>query len=464
MMSEEDSAPDIASRLRAAREAMRLEEELVVPPPPKSFRRWIVGGAAALMLVALGGGVYALNGTWQGSDDSPAAAPPPAAAAQSPSVTLSLQSAESDLSVAPAVAEEMAPPVAEADSAVPDLANLDPHLPSFQSSKVAGPALEIDSEPLQVAAVAPPQPQPPKPEVSEADRLAAGAMAIAADVAALEQAPTVTRNGGSIDIDLGGLPLAERDPALPAWQRYALDIPDPASKPMIAIVLDDLGLNRRGTRAAIELPGPLTLAFMTYAEGLKHMAAKAQRAGHELMLHVPMEPEDLQSNNPGPNVLTTGLPQTELSRRLDWGLGRYEGFVGINNHMGSRFTADRAGMTLVMQELKSRGLLFLDSMTSGRSVGAEVAAEVGVPYAERDIFLDNTPGSEVSIWAQLGALEAEARHQGFAVGIGHPHEATVRVLAKWLPEIERRGFVLVPISAIVRHRQELALRRAEGTG
>lgn len=239
------------------------------------------------------------------------------------------------------------------------------------------------------------------------------------------------------------------------WQNFAVPIQDPGDRPMIAVVIDDLGLNRPGAHRAISLPAPLTLAFMTYAEGLDDMAAKARAAGHELMLHMPMQPRS-ESYDPGPNVLVDGLSPEELQRRLNWGLERFEGFVGVNNHMGSKFTASTKGMAVVIRALKARGLLFLDSVTSGASVGAAVAERAGVPYARRDIFIDNVWNDRAEIARQLDRLEAVARRQGYAVGIGHPHRATLDVLARWLPEARARGFEIVPISAIVRHRFGLA--------
>ncbi len=158
----------------------------------------------------------------------------------------------------------------------------------------------------------------------------------------------------------------------PAWQRFAVPVANIGTRPTIAVVLDDLGLNRPGTRRAIALPAPLTLSFMTYAKGLGRMAGQARAAGHELMLHVPMAPRD-GSYDPGPNVLGSDLPDAELARRLDWGLERFDGFVGVNTHMGSRFTASPRGMAAVMAALKGRGLLFLDSLTSPASVGAAIA-------------------------------------------------------------------------------------------
>ncbi len=250
---------------------------------------------------------------------------------------------------------------------------------------------------------------------------------------------------------------------LAAWRRFAVTIANPGTRPMIAVVLDDLGLNRAGTRRAIALPGPLTLSFMTYAEGLGRMAEQARAAGHELMLHVPMEPRDA-SYDPGPNVLGSALPEAELGRRLDWGLARFDGFVGVNNHMGSRFTASPRAMAAVMGALKSRGLLFLDSLTSPASVGAAMARRAGVAYAERDVFLDNESSDRAAIARQLERLEAVALRRGSAIGIGHPHRATLDVLARWLPEARARGFAIVPVSAIVRQRLGIARQYVETSG
>ncbi|MFZ5791984.1 MAG: divergent polysaccharide deacetylase family protein [Pseudomonadota bacterium] len=235
----------------------------------------------------------------------------------------------------------------------------------------------------------------------------------------------------------------------PAWLAYAIPAPDTGGKPMIAIVIDDTGLDRANSARVIALPGPLTISFMTYAERLDQQSAAARAHGHELLLHVPMEPMDA-ALNAGPDVLRTDLSPDELRQRLDWDLGRLSGYVGINNHMGSKFSRWPDGMALVMQALRARGLLFLDSRTIADSVGAKEAAAYGVPHADRDVFLDNdqNPGA---VAAMLAELERIARKRGFAVGIGHPHPGTIEALEKWLPTLAQRGFVLVPLSAIVKH-------------
>jgi polysaccharide deacetylase 2 family uncharacterized protein YibQ len=247
---------------------------------------------------------------------------------------------------------------------------------------------------------------------------------------------------------------ADATPSMPStsasatWLAYAVPIPDTQGRPMIAIVIDDVGLDRANSARAIALPGPLTISFMTYAEHLDQQSALAREHGHELMLHVPMEPMD-QTLDAGPQVLRTDLAPDELKRRLDWDLSRLSGIVGINNHMGSKFSRSTEGMRLVMQALRERGLLFLDSRTIANSVGAKEAAAYGVPHADRDVFLDDDQ-SPAKIDEMLAELERIARKRGYAVGIGHPHPATIAALQRWLPTAAQRGFALVPISAIVR--------------
>jgi uncharacterized protein len=236
----------------------------------------------------------------------------------------------------------------------------------------------------------------------------------------------------------------------PAWLRYAVPAPPTGDRPLVAIVLDDLGLDRTRTAEAIRLRGPLTMSFMTYASDLAEQTAAARRAGQELFLHVPMEAVDRHAD-PGPHALFTSLPREQILERLRWGLGRFDGFVGINNHMGSKFTADAQGMAPVMEELRVRGLAFLDSRTSPASAGIRLAVAYGVPHAARDVFLDDdqTPSA---IAKQLAMVEQVARQHGSAIAIGHPHDQTIAALKAWLPLLEGKGLALVPVSAVVRHR------------
>lgn len=236
-------------------------------------------------------------------------------------------------------------------------------------------------------------------------------------------------------------------PARPAWQRNAVVVTPPPGRKMIAIVIDDMGVDRGRSDRAAALPGPLTLAFLPYARGFESQIAAARARGHEILVHLPMQP--LGAENPGPEALNVALSDAEIRRRLAAALDRAGPAVGINNHMGSRFTADLHAMQPVMAELKARGLLFLDSRTTPTTVGPQLARTMDVPYAGRDVFLDNdtTPSA---VRARLAETEAIAQRHGHAVAIGHPHDGTLDALAPWLREIASRGFVLVPISAIVK--------------
>lgn len=235
-----------------------------------------------------------------------------------------------------------------------------------------------------------------------------------------------------------------------AWLKNAVAFSVPQSRPLIAVVLDDVGVARNHAELAIDLPGVITLSFMTYADGVADMAARARAKGHELMLHVPMEPLEREIDA-GPHVLTVGASEAELLKRLDWGLGRFPGYIGINNHMGSRFTQDERGMSVVLAELKRRNLLFLDSRTIANTVGDRLATRMGVAHVMRDVFLDNEM-DEAAVIKQLMQAERVAASKGQAIAIGHPHPATIAAIRAWMPKAEARGFVIVPLSAVAKLR------------
>jgi uncharacterized protein len=218
-------------------------------------------------------------------------------------------------------------------------------------------------------------------------------------------------------------------------------------KPKIAIVIDDVGLDMRGSKRATELPGYITLSYMPYATRLRDQTKEAREQGHELLLHMPMEP--LGHDDPGPGALLVDLPPDEIRQRFDTALASFVGFDGVNNHMGSKFTADSAGMEIVIDELKQRDLFFLDSRTNAKSVGESMAKEHGLPTIARDVFLDDEITLK-GVNAQLERTEYVAKHKGYAVAIGHPHAITLQALEAWIPEAEQRGFEFVPLHTLVK--------------
>jgi polysaccharide deacetylase 2 family uncharacterized protein YibQ len=222
--------------------------------------------------------------------------------------------------------------------------------------------------------------------------------------------------------------------------------PPPAGHGRIAIVIDDIGPALADSERALRLPAAITMSVLPYAKHSPELAAEARKRGHEILVHMPMQP--IGHADPGPNALLTGLSPAEFARRLNWNLTRFGGYVGVNNHMGSRVTADPALMRTVLLALRERGVFFLDSRTTAHSVGMTMAESLGVPALGRDVFLDNrmTPAA---IRHQLGVAEAHAARHGSVIAIGHPHPVTVAVLEQWVKDVSHRGFTLVPITALL---------------
>jgi len=234
------------------------------------------------------------------------------------------------------------------------------------------------------------------------------------------------------------------------WLANAVAAPVSEGRAMIALVIDDLGLSQARARRTIALPAPLTLAYLPYGHSLPKLAAESRRAGHELIIHVNMEPKD-HDVDPGPKALLTSLDAEELEKRLEWALTRFDGYIGISNHMGSRFTEWPDGMEVVVRVLKRHGLLYFDSVTSTKTVGPALARAHGLVHASRDVFLDHNRDA-AAVARQLAKAERIARRRGYAIAIGHPHDVTLEALKSWIPAAMKRGFMLVPLSAIVRRR------------
>ena len=222
-----------------------------------------------------------------------------------------------------------------------------------------------------------------------------------------------------------------------------------SDKPVIAICIDDLGQDLAGTDKALALPKEVALSFLPFAEATPFLSESAARGGHLVLAHVPMQA--LNGSDPGPMALKPEMAAAEIAGRLGWNLARVPGLVGINNHEGSRFTADAQMLAPVMATLRARHLFFFDSRTTPESEGLEAARAGGVMTAARDVFLDDDPQPD-AVRAQLDRLEHEAKRNGVAIAIGHPHDVTLKLLAAWLAE--DHGVTLVALDRAIRMKAE----------
>lgn len=219
--------------------------------------------------------------------------------------------------------------------------------------------------------------------------------------------------------------------------------------PMIAIIIDDAGLNYSRLRRLMDISkDPLNIAFLPYGNNLQEQVNLSIENNYQVLVHLPMEPFD-KTQNPGPNALTINISQSELYRRLDWNLKQFTGYIGVNNHMGSRFTSDRNSVISFLKEIKKRNLLFLDSHTSSTSKVYSVAKDLNIVTLKRDIFIDNDLSVE-KILNQLKKLETISNERGYAIGIGHLQNLTIDALSIWIPKVKEKGFLLVGIDKIAK--------------
>ncbi|MDR2098945.1 MAG: divergent polysaccharide deacetylase family protein [Rickettsiales bacterium] len=234
------------------------------------------------------------------------------------------------------------------------------------------------------------------------------------------------------------------------FMKYALAVEGAVSGPFVAVIIDDMGVDMLRSKMVLELPGPLTVSYLTYAPNLSSQVSMAAAGGKEVMLHVPMEALN-DTYDYGPEYLSTAKSRADNQDLLKKMLARADGYVAVNNHMGSRFTGDYSQMAGVLEVLKAAGLGFVDSKTTAKSETEEIAGYLGVPYGARDVFLDDS-GAEADIKESLAKLERIAARRGYAIAIGHPRDATIRALSAWLEELEDKGVTLVPVSYVLGRR------------
>jgi len=328
------------------------------------------------------------------------------------------------LQVPDADPEEAPAQTAETEAAPPPAEETAPDAPPVVKAPVQETAKNPEHE------IVPPPPEPAQPQLSETKP----------EPAETQEAALPT-------------PPAPAPEILPPWRRHAQPFDAPAKLPRIAIVLTGLGMSSAATEAAIkQLPSAVSLSFTPYSRRLNEWIALARVNGHEVLLDLPMEPTSYPDDDPGPQALLTALSERQNLERLSWALRRATGFVGVTAVMGSRFLASEEHMTPILEELKSRGMMFLDNRASEASVAGPLAQKLGMASAVNDRFLDRAQASRVAVDDRLVQLERIARTKGFAVAIGQTYPVTIERLRAWAAEVETRGFVLVPLTSIAAER------------
>ena len=213
----------------------------------------------------------------------------------------------------------------------------------------------------------------------------------------------------------------------------------------IAVILDDWGYNLRNVPYLTSIRQPFTVSILPNLPHSEEVAQAAKRSGHEVMLHLPLEAEDLHAPRETGTILTT-MSKQEVRQRLDDSLAAVPFVSGVNNHQGSKATKDAELMETIFSRIKRRNLYFVDSMT-GHSVCAQVARQIHLRFGQRSIFLDNEE-DPAKIRVRLADLAAVAAKKGKAIAIGHDRPVTLRVLQESLPALEQAGYELVPASAL----------------
>jgi polysaccharide deacetylase 2 family uncharacterized protein YibQ len=300
--------------------------------------------------------------------------------------------------------------------------------PIPSSSRVAAIATPPTQQPER-SPTAPPLPAAPR------DRSTAQPLLPAPDSALVETGPH------------GPLPIVGRDGRQP-WRVYGRPFDRTDKRPRIAVIVTGLGPAGAVTDAAInELPGAVTLSFDPYTHRLNEWIDRARAAGHEILLAVPMEPLDYPRQDPGPFTLLTTLSAGDNLERLDWALSRVTGYVGLTNMMGARFTTSERDLAPIFEELKKRGLMFVDGGAAEQSVAGALAKSMNLPRVIADAALDAETTAD-AIDRRLAGLEALAQRNGAALGIGFAYPVTVERVAAWAKTLEAKALVLAPASAL----------------
>ena len=332
------------------------------------------------------------------------------------------------LPVAPQGQSEAPPAPAEApdDSAPPDD---NPH-----QQGAATPAPGMQQAAVEAPAAAPPPPPPPTIPGSETGSITLAEVPVAELVEESQYGPLPkVAADGRRSIDVYARP-----------SRYV--VAKAGDPPRIAVLVTGLGLPDAPAGDVLKgLPAAVSVAYGAYGRNLQESVSRARGNGHEVLLQIPLEPSNYPTVDPGPHTLLTTLPPQDNMKRLQWLMSRYTGYVGVTNHMGEKFEATSESLTPVLEELKRRGLLYVDDGSAKDSTVSQIAGAIGLDYSVANVQID--PGN---LAQQLAQLETTAKERGAAIGVVKATPATVKQLSDWAAKLEAKGFVLVPVSAAVR--------------
>jgi uncharacterized protein len=330
------------------------------------------------------------------------------------------------------VGEPAAPPAAPDDAAPPDDMDQQGAVPP------AGPGMQQAA--LETAPPPPPEVSPlPVPETETGSiTLPAVPLEELVEESQYGPLPKVAPDGRRA-IDMYARP-----------SRYASAAAAASAPPRVAILVTGLGLPGGPPGDVIEgLPAPISVAYGAYGRNLQDGVTRARADGHEVLLQIPLEPNNYPTEDPGPHTLLTTLPPQENMKRLQWLMSRYTGYVGVTNHMGAKFEAATDSFMPMLEELKRRGLLYVDDGSTQESPTSQAANAIGLEYSVVSVQIDGGQ-SAAEIEKQLVKLEEMAKQQGTAIGVVRLKPAAVKQLADWASKLEGKGLVLVPVSAAVR--------------
>jgi polysaccharide deacetylase 2 family uncharacterized protein YibQ len=320
------------------------------------------------------------------------------------------------------------PPVAPDDAAPPDDPGQQGAAPAATGTQQAA---------LEAPAAAPPPPPPTIPD-SETGSITLPQAPVAELVEESQYGPLPrVASDGRRPIDVYARP-----------SRYV--VAKAGDPPRIAVLVTGLGVPGGPAGDVLKgLPAPISVAYGAYGRNLQEGVSRARDDGHEVLLQIPLEPNNYPTVDPGPHTLLTTLPPQENMKRLQWLMSRYTGYVGVTNHMGEKFEATAASLTPMLEELKQRGLLYVDDGSVKDSTVSQIAGTIGLDYSVANVQID--PGD---LAKQLAQLEATAKERGAAIGVVKATPATVKQLSDWAAKLEAKGFVLVPVSAAVRSQRQ----------